>query len=455
MSSERTETTPIGVPGLDHSGGLIREELNPNLKGGRAMAVYEEMSENDATIGAGLYSIEGFLRRLVGDVEPSIEGDATAEAEAEFVESCMNDMSRPWGEFIADTTLMLRYGFSIHETYYKIRRGPHSKSKRFKSRFSDNRVGWGDIATRAQKSIDRWDIDPHTGEIYGCYQRNPVDHSVDIYLPMDRCVLFRTSAYKNSPEGRSVLRPAFRAWYFKKRLEEVEAIGLNRSLVNTLVYELPPRFMSANATAEEKAVRAGAERTVSLLSKDRLTGLVIPAELDTQGKPTGYKVRLLNASATQLSTDPVIRRYDVRILQVLAAEFLALGTEKTGSFAMAVEKNTNFVRSLERFADIVAAQINTVLIPELMKRNGVDEKYWPRFCFKPIDKVDVAALGLFMSQVGDHVQHTLKTENALRERAQLPPLSEEEWAELEAKAEEAAAAELEAATKQPATMKNE
>jgi len=62
---------------------------------------------------------------------------------------------------------------------------------------------------------------------------------------------------------------------------------------------------------------------------------------------------------------------------------------------------------------------------------------------------------LFMSQVGDHVQHTLKTENALRERAQLPPLSEEEWAELEAKAEEAAAAELEAATKQPATMKNE
>lgn len=428
------DTVDLGQPGLDHGFGSINEEKHPALRGQLAMRIYEEMESNDPTIGAGLYSIEGFLRRIVWRLKPADDSVPALEW-ATFVRSCMDDMDRPWSDFVADVVKMLTYGYSLHEVVYKYRRGPNSKSKRFRSRYTDGRVGWRDLGTRAQKSIDSWVIE-EDGTILGANQWAPTSNG-PVFLPMDRCVLFRTSAYKNNPEGQSLLRRAYRPWYFKKRLEEIEAIGLSRSLVNLPVVEIPVRCMGPNASPAEKAIRSQAEKMVQLLSKDRLSGVVVPTELDEQGKPTGYKFRLSTASATQLSTDPVIRRYDARILMTLAAEFLILGTEKTGSFALSVTKNENFVRSLDRFADIIADQINQVLIPRLMQVNGVPPELWPTMDHEPIDAVGVAELGLFISQAQNMLTPTVDTENALRRRAQLPPISEEEYAEAEAKREAA------------------
>lgn len=440
VPSAQTEAVPtvsLGVPGLDHGFGYINEEQHPKLLGRKAMAIYEEMEQNDPTIGAGLYSIEGFLRRIVWHVCPADESPE-AVAQADFVKSCLDDMDRPWSDFIADVVKMLPYGYSLHEVVLKYRRGPNSKSARFRSKYEDGKIGWRDIATRAQKSIDSWDI-AEDGTILAANQQPP-NGSQEIKIPMDRCVLFRTSAYKNNPEGQSLLRRAYRPWYFKKRLEEIEAIGLSRSLVNLPSMTIPARFMDGAASPAEKAVRAQFEKMVSLISKDQLSGLVLPAEEDNQGKPTGYKFKLLTASATQLSTDPVIRRYDARILMTLAAEFLILGTEKTGSFALSVTKNENFVRSLDRFADIITDQINTVLIPRLMSVNGVPAKYWPKMMHEPIDKVGVAELGQFIGQAQAFLTPSLATENALRRKVQLPDISDEDYEAALERAEKEAAA---------------
>ena len=44
---------------------------------------------------------------------------------------------------------------------------------------------------------------------------------------------------KGNPEGRRILRDAYRAWYFKKRLEEFEAIGVERDLAGMPVGKVP------------------------------------------------------------------------------------------------------------------------------------------------------------------------------------------------------------------------
>lgn len=439
------ETTELGTPGLAHSYGYMREEPHPKLKGRQAALIFQEMADNDATIGAALYSIEGFLRKIDWVIAPA--SDTTkAVKEAEFVRGCLDDMRRPFSDFISDVMKMLVYGYSFHEVVYKYRKGD-DQPDRFRSRYDDGRIGWADLATRAQASIQHWIIDEETGEILGAEQLDPT-YTNRVTIPMSRAVLFRTSCYKNNPEGRSVIRNAYRSWHFKKRLEEIEAIGLSRALVNIPVYQIPARFMSPNATAAEKAVRSNAERTVSLLANDRLTGLVVPSELDDQGKPTGYKFSTLNAATAQVTTDPVIRRYDTRILMSLAAEFLALGTEKTGSFALGIEKATNFVRSLERYADIIADQFNSVLIPRLMRLNAVEPKYWPKFTNKPIDKTGITELGQFLSQAGEYLTPTHETENAIREMAKLPPIDEADF-------EEAKAAELAANQPAPSPTANE
>lgn len=416
-------TIQIGYPGLDTSGGWVMEEKHQRLRGRQAMRVYEEMSHNDATIAAALYSIQGFLRRMKWRVAPA--GDsAQAEAEAEFLRSCMDDMDQPWSDVVSDALSMLPYGYSLHEIVYKIRKGP-GNNPRFRSKFTDGRVGWRKLDLRGQSTIDRWDI-ADDGEIRGAWQ---VTDYGDVYLPMSRCVLFRTRSYKNNPEGYSVLRGAYRAWHFKKRLEEVEATGLVRSVVNLPSMQIPARFMSPNASVAERAVRSQFEKIVSLISKDQLTGLVLPAERDESDKPTGYKFQLIGASGTQMAVDPVIRRYDSRMLMSLAAEFVLLGTEKTGSFALAAEKSSNFTRSLEWYADVIQDAFNAVVIPRLMQANDVPVAFWPKLTHDPIADVDVRDLGLFLSQAaaGGFVTPNLATENRIREKANLPQMTEDQY----------------------------
>lgn len=419
-------TVEIGVPGLTYTWGRMNEERHPRLQGTAAARVYEEMRDNDAIIGAALYSIEAYLRSVKWFVRAADDSEE-AEAEAEFLETCMNDMDSTWDEFISDVLSLITYGYSLHEIVYKVRRGLDAPSKRFRSRYSDGRVGWRNLALRAQRTIDRWEI-ADDGEILGAYQKNP-NTGVDVFLPMSRCVLFRTKTYKNNPEGVSVLRRAYRSWYFKKRLEEIEAVGISRDMTGVPLVEVPAPIMSPNATAAQRSVRSQMEMLVSQLHRDEREGIVFPAETDFDGKPTGYKIRLLSSPGSkQIPADPVIRRNDSRIAMTLAAEFLMLGTEKTGSFALAAEKSSNFVKSLEWYADTICSMLNKVAVARLMEVNGVDETLWPRIEHGPIAQHDIKDLGLFLQQISmaGLITPSVELEKHLRHVAKFPDMTSEE-----------------------------
>lgn len=478
MPRKRPPTTiTIGTGGLKHSWGQVQEEFHPRLSGGRAAKVYEEMSLNDAAVGAVLYVIEAFLRRVDWRVEPakapqiaeaaepsatkkpsspSIEkalpfgpgpkpqeededapesagGEEAAESdepavspdalkEAEFLEGCMHDMEQSWGDFISDALSFLVHGYALHEIVYKIRRGRAGESPRFQSAFDDGRVGWRCLDLRAQSTIETWEFEGASSTLLGAWQKNPVDFS-EVFLPIEKCVLFRTRTAKGNPEGRSILRTAYRAWYMKKRLEEVEAIGISRDLTGIPVIEVPVAVMSTTATGAQTAVRAAMERLVSRLHRDESEGFVFPAELDQEGKPTGYKLKLLSSPGQkQIPADPVIRRYESRILMAMAAEFLMLGTEKQGSFALGATKSENFIRSLEWYVWSIADALNRTAVARLYEANNVPEENRAKIVPGDLDKPDLKDLGLFLSQIAAHglIHPTPKVEARLREIADLP-----------------------------------
>jgi hypothetical protein len=417
---------PVGLPGLEQYDGYIREEKHVKLRGGMAAGIYEEMAQNDATIGAVLYIIESFLRRVEFRVKAS-DNTPAAKEQAEFVQQCMEDMDHSWDEFIADALSMLVYGFSLHEVVYKIRGGPDS-GKKTDSKYNDRKLGWRAIPSRSQKTIERWDIDEDTGEIHGAYQTLPTD-STEVYIPLKRCVLFRTRATKNNPEGVSMLRRAYRSWAMKKRLEEYEAIGIARDLNGLPVMEVPPEIMAPGASQAQKAVRSQVQKMVSLIARDRLEALVIPAEIGADGQPTGYKFRLVSSSGVkQILADSVIRRYDSRIAMTLACDFLMLGTEKTGSFALAAEKSTHFVRSLDWYARTITDQVNRVLIRGLMQVNGVPQELWPTMTFDAIATPGLQELGTYIQQIAaaGMLTPTPELEKHLRTSASIPEPTEEE-----------------------------
>lgn len=431
MPRKDPSTLAVGISGLKQFGGIIAEEFHPNLRGGKAVKVFEEMRDNDPIVGAVLYCIEAFLRKLSWKVEPA-DDSAEAQEQAEFLEQCMHDMEMPWEDFVSDVLSFLVYGYSLHEIVYKLRVGPKETSPRFYSKYDDSKFGWRALALRPQSTIDRWDIDPETGEIRGAYQRSPIGgtRQSEYYLPMSRCVLFRTRPYKNNPEGKSILRNAYRPWYMKKRLEEIEAVGISRDLNGLVVIKVPAQIMSPGASNAQKNIRTEMERLASLIHRDENEGIVFPSEFQAgeTGVQTGYGIELLTTNGGQkLATDPVIRRYDARIAMSMAAEFLILGTEKQGSFALGAEKSANFIRSLYWYVGTIAATLNKGPVRSLYDVNDVPVEHRAKVCPADLDKPDLMAFGTFLGQLTSNglLHPTPAVEEKLREVANLPIESEE------------------------------
>ena len=145
----------LGTTGLKRYGPYVYEEFLPELRWPYAGKIYQEMADNDPVIGAILYLAEMLIRGTTWSVEPASTSAEDVEA-AKFLESCMNDMDMSWANTISEILSMLTYGFSFHEIVYKVRRGPNEVSPRYKSKYSDGRIGWRRLPIRAQTSLHEW-----------------------------------------------------------------------------------------------------------------------------------------------------------------------------------------------------------------------------------------------------------------------------------------------------------
>ena len=204
-SNKRINYKQLGVSGLKRYGGYVHEEFLPNLRWPWAGRVYQEMASNDATIGAILYLAEMLIRGTMWSVKPASDSPRDVEA-AKFLESCMNDMDMTWANTICEILSMMTYGFSFHEVVYKVRRGPFENNSKYKSKYSDGKIGWRRIPIRSQASLLEWEFDEE-GNVSAFVQQAEPDYRV-IRIPMSKGLLFRTNSSRENPEGRSLLRNA-------------------------------------------------------------------------------------------------------------------------------------------------------------------------------------------------------------------------------------------------------
>ena len=413
----------IGSSGLHQYGGEIQQDFLRQLRGKQAYANYREMADNDPVIGAMLHAIEMLIRAVDWSVEPADDEDERAITEAEFVSSCLGDMSDSWADTLAAIMGFLVYGYSYHEIVYKRRQG-YTKDPRTRSKHSDGRIGWRKLPTRSQETIDRWDLDP-SGGIKGAYQNDPNSSKKGVvFLPIEKCLLFRTTSKLNNPQGRSVLRNAFIPWYYKRRIQEIEAIGIERDLAGLPVALVPPQLLSNAATSEERAALDAIKQIVRNVKRDEQEGIVFPLAYDPETGNPAYDLKLLSTGGRrQFDTDAIIARYDQRIAMTVLADFLLLGHENVGSQALSVSKVDLFVRSLDAYLSEIAEVFNQHAIPRLMRLNGVDEALAPTLTWSTPKSVDLASIGSFvtsLAQAGAPLFPDENLEGYLRGIAGLP-----------------------------------
>jgi len=220
-STHTPNFSEIGTTGLRRFGGYVYEEFLPQLRWPRASKIYQEMESNDPVIGAILYVCEQLIRRASWRIEAGGSKPIDKEAK-EFLESCMGDMSTTWVDTIAEVLTMLPYGFAWHEVVYKRRQGDVRDPRR-RSKYDDNRIGWRRLPGRAQHTIKEWIFDEvDDGGVVAAIQQAPPDHNKRV-IPLEKSLLFRTKANYNNPEGRSLLRNAYRC--FSKDTEILTSRG--------------------------------------------------------------------------------------------------------------------------------------------------------------------------------------------------------------------------------------
>lgn len=388
MSNDSKE---IGRVGQRRYGGIFYEEFLSELRGRKGAEVFTEMSNNDETIGAILFAIEMLVRQASWNVEPGGSTAKDREA-AEFVKSCMDDMQQTWIDTISEILSFLTYGWSFHEIVYKRRMG-RTKDNRTSSKYDDGLIGWMKLPIRSQETLYQWEYDDQDNLI-GMTQMPPPDFGL-ITIPMNKAMLFRTRSHKDNPEGRSILRTAYRSWYFKRRIQEIEGIGIERDLAGLPVITTPEGMDIWDKDDEDmNAIRTGLEAMVKNIRRDSTEGLVLPF---------GYTFELTSTGGSrQFDTNSIIARYDTKISQTVLADFIQLGHESVGSFALSSDKTNLFSMAICAFLDIICQTFNSQGIPALIDINGdhfAGVTDYPRLTHGDIEDVDLATVATFIKDM--------------------------------------------------------
>lgn len=406
----------LGNRRLWASRGFTRDEFLPQLRGQRAAQVFKEMSENDSVVGAVLFAVEMILRRVEWEVEPG--GDATPEDDerAAFIASCMDDMSHSWEDMISDILTFMPYGFAFMEIVYKQRVGLAEKDPTKRSHYTDGLIGWRKFMLIPQDTITKWNFDEFGG-IQSIEQYTPAGRVV---IPIEKAALFRTT--KRWPTGRSVLRNAYLDWYHKKRIEEIEGIGIERDLAGLPVMYLDPAILADAARRQEY------QDIARNIRRDEQEGVLLPAIYDEGGNQL-ISLELLSAGgARQFDTDAIIGRHARYITMSLLQDVVMMGHEKVGTQALASEKRDLSDTALSAWLGEIASVINTHLIPRLLELNGMPMEDPPVMAPGDLRQEDVLGFTEAIKNValaGFGVAEDTEVENFIRRRLGLPLVDEE------------------------------
>lgn len=373
-----------GRSGLRHWGGFVFDEWLQQLQQGRRAAeVFREMGDQDPIVGAILYSIQMLMRRVSWWCEPK------DSPESEWLWDALNDMMFSWPDTISEIISFLQYGYSWHEIVLKVRNGK-TGDPRTSSLYNDGKIGIAKLPLRSQDSLWKWVFDDY-GEIEGMIQNPPPDYLLR-FIPRQKSLHFRTNIFKDNPEGRSILRTAYRSWWFIKNIQQIEAIGIERDLAGLPVLT-PPEGTDIWDTSDTNmsGMLNMAKQVVSSIRRDEQEGVVLPF---------GWTLELLSSGGSrQFDTTAIISRYETRMATSVLADLVMMGQDKVGSYALSVTKKDLFSASLGAYLDIISTVINTQLVPVLWEVNGFKGDP-PKLCHGSVETIDLQTLGTFVNAIG-------------------------------------------------------
>jgi hypothetical protein len=418
-----------GFSGLRVTNKQILEEANRVFQYPQFLKTVSEM-RNNPTVAAAFNVYRMLISRVKWTVEPPEKATDEQKTRAKHVQQCMDDMEGSWESFISDTLTYLEYGFSVQEKVYRRR------LKKNGSKYNDGLVGLRKLAPRGQDTISKWYFSEDGRDLVALGQatvnlenahryQNITGKNEDgvVEIPRDKVLLFTADATKGNPQGRSLLKPIYLAYKRLELLQDQELLGIAKDLAGIPLIQIPPKYMDANASPEDKAVYEMCKKIVDNLANGEQRGLVFPKMADPDSKLDLFSVSLLERKGQGLALDPVIQRYQNDLLMALACDVLRLGATDGGSFSLADSKTNMLTLALSHRLKEIASVLNTELIPQLYALNGWTDEELPKFEAGDIEEVSMEEFSKLIQRVASVglVEVDREWLNKIREVAGIEP----------------------------------
>lgn len=358
---EKPQTVELGGTGNVFFGGLLsEEEYNPDLRGDKAIKVYEKMRKSDGQVKGALLACTLPLKEAKWDVVPA--SDAARDVEiADFVrDNLFDQMTITWDDFLYHVLLMLPFGFSVFEKVWEL---------------VDGKYRWRKLAPRLQKTIHEWKFDKEGG-LEGIKQYVYRDNLFEMpEIPVEKLLVFTNEKEGSNFQGVSLLRAAYKHWYYKDQLYRIDGIAAERHGVGVAVFKLP-----ATATRE------GADSDYGKV--DKIGQTLHTHERSYVALPETYDFDLKGVSGQLHNIIGSIEHHNREISKSILTQFMDLGTTDVGSYALSRDQSGFFLMALRSVAKNIIGTMDRHAIRQLVDYNW-DVKAYPKLTVSGLEHRDM------------------------------------------------------------------
>lgn len=390
---ERFKMGEAGYLGLNVFNGVTNDELKKELNFPYSIDTYKNMSYH-STVNSALTLFHNLINKVQWSFNPPADATEAEIEQAKRITEMMHDMEGSWADFISDALSIQVFGFSVHEKVYRRRLKSNG------SKFDDGLIGWKKLPIRSQETVAKFIFSDNGNDIVGVkqdltrvtdrYNRYASRTETEVVLPRSKFLLFRAGKHKGDPFGKSPLRDAYLAWRYLTVIEEIEANGVAKDLVGLPVLKLPPQYLSADASPDQKAIRAYYENVMRNLQLNQQSALILPNAYDPETRQPLFELELLSLDGKKgMDTSKVKEYYKNLILTSLFADVLVMGQTATGSFALGQIKNSLSGAAAEALLKSIVDTLNTDLVRQTYDLNGWDTSRMGSFDYDNLEADDL------------------------------------------------------------------
>jgi hypothetical protein len=329
----------LGAAGSSFRRLMGAEDYNLSLSGHRGIEIYDRMRRSDGTVRQSLRIAKTPVLAGRWFVESHEPGEKQHDEIAEFIEGALFKwQSISWFNLLTEALLMLDFGYYVFEKVFTMREVPVGDG-------SQVRAVWQKWAPRHPLDIEEWEFDKHGGVDGGWFDQ--FEGADPVFIPIKKLLIYTYDREGGNIEGISLLRSAYKHWYFKDNLYKIDAIQKERHGIGVPIIKLPPNY-----TPDDK--RLANELGRNLRTNER-AHIVLPPM---------WELEFADIKGSVVDIAASIDHHDNAIVRNVLANFV--GTETSAAAVVQVEL---FLKATRFIADIIADVVNKFAIPELVDYN--------------------------------------------------------------------------------------